>query len=85
MALQGGASGLVLLAGYYHQTMRIEVPLVAAPAIPVVGDVFRYTVSPLLGAALMPTNLKAMFSPLQVPISGEEFPTAFRSGSADPG
>jgi pimeloyl-ACP methyl ester carboxylesterase len=29
--------------------------------------VIRYTVSPLLGAALLPLNLKAMFAPLEVP------------------
>jgi pimeloyl-ACP methyl ester carboxylesterase len=60
-------SGLVLLAGYYTTTLRVDVPLVGPPAIPVVGDVIRYTVSPLLGAALLPLNLKAMFAPLEVP------------------
>lgn len=60
-------SGLVLLAGYYATTLRVDVPLVAASAIPLVGDALRYTVSPLLGAALLPLNLKAMFAPLPVP------------------
>ena len=41
----------------------LDVPLVAPPAIPVIGDVLRYTVSPLMGAALMPLNVKAMFAP----------------------
>jgi pimeloyl-ACP methyl ester carboxylesterase len=78
MGLQGGASGLVLLAGYYQQTMRYDAALVAAPAIPILGDLLRYTVSPLVGAALMPANLKAMFSPLPVPARfTEEFPHAF--------
>ena len=71
-------SGLVLLAGYYKPTLRIDVPLVAPPAIPVIGDVLRYTLSPLLGAALLPLNLKAMFSPLDVPGHfSREFPYAF--------
>jgi len=59
--------GLVLLAGYYATMLRVDVPLVAASALPVVGDALRYTVSPLLGAALLPLNLKAMFAPLPVP------------------
>jgi len=60
-------SGLVLLAGYYAMTPRVDALPVAASAIPLVGDALRYTVSPLLGAALLPLNLKAMFAPLPVP------------------
>jgi pimeloyl-ACP methyl ester carboxylesterase len=71
-------SGLVLLGGYYHPTVRVDVPLVAGPAIPVFGDVLRYTVAPLMGAALMPLNVKAMFSPLDVPERFKrEFPYGF--------
>jgi pimeloyl-ACP methyl ester carboxylesterase len=71
-------SGLVVLGGYYHPTMRADVPLVAGPAIPVFGDVLRYTVAPLMGAALMPLNIKAMFSPLDVPERFKrEFPYGF--------
>jgi pimeloyl-ACP methyl ester carboxylesterase len=44
----------------------------------VVGDVIRYTVSPLLGAALLPLNLKAMFAPFEVPDRfRREFPHGF--------
>jgi pimeloyl-ACP methyl ester carboxylesterase len=71
-------SGLVVLGGYYQPTMRADVPLVAPPAIPVVGDVLRYTVAPLMGAALMPLNVKAMFAPLDVPERFKrEFPYGF--------
>jgi pimeloyl-ACP methyl ester carboxylesterase len=74
----GSASGLVLLAGYYSPTLRADVPLVAPPAIPVIGDVLRYTISPLMGAALMPLNVKAMFGPLDVPKRfKQEFPYGF--------
>jgi pimeloyl-ACP methyl ester carboxylesterase len=66
------------LAGYYGPSVRADVPLVASPAIPVLGDVLRYTVSPLLGAALLPLNLKAMFAPLKVPERfSREFPYGF--------
>lgn len=71
-------SGLVLLAGYYQTTFRADVPLVAAPAVPVFGDVLRYTVSPLVGSALMTPTLKAMFAPLPVPeLFDREFPRVF--------
>ena len=71
-------SGLVVLGGYYQPTVRVDVPMVAPPAIPVVGDVLRYTVAPLMGAALMPLNVKAMFAPLDVPERFKrEFPYGF--------
>src|SRR6201981_162543 len=60
-------SGLVLLSGYYHPTLRADVPLFSLPAIPVIGDLIRYTVGPLSGAALLPLAAKGMFSPLPVP------------------
>lgn len=70
--------GLVLLSGYYKPTLRLDVPLSAAPAIPVLGDLLRHTVSPLLGTALLPLFVKAMFSPLPVPDRfRREFPQAF--------
>ena len=59
--------GLVLLSGYYKPTARLDVPLVALPAIPVVGDVLRYTISPLFGRVMLPLNFKAMFAPQPVP------------------
>jgi pimeloyl-ACP methyl ester carboxylesterase len=65
--------GLVLLSGYYYPTMRPDVVLFAAPAIPVLGDIMRYTVSPLLGKLMMPLLLRQMFAPSPVP---ESFRTA---------
>lgn len=74
----GLVGGLVLLAGYYKPTLRLDVPLAASPAIPVLGDLLRHTVSPLLGTALLPLSLKAMFSPLPVPDRfRRRFPHAF--------
>ena len=59
--------GLVLVSGYYFPTLRKEVPLQAPMAIPVVGDVMRYTVSPLLSALLLPKAERKLFEPLPVP------------------
>ncbi|MGJ9416472.1 alpha/beta fold hydrolase [Massilia sp. CMS3.1] len=58
--------GLVLLSGYYYPTLRLDVPLAAQPAIPIIGDVMRYTVSPLVSRMLWPLVCKHMFAPLQV-------------------
>ena len=54
--------GLVLLSGYYFWPLRPDVLLVAAGAIPVLGDILRYTVSPWLGQLLMPLQKRAVFS-----------------------
>ena len=40
---------------------------VAPVAVPLLGDILRYTVSPLVGTALLPLDFKAMFSPRPVP------------------
>ena len=64
---QADTAGLVLVSGYYFWTLRPDVLLVAAGAIPVLGDILRYTVSPLLGRLQMPLLKWAMFSPARVP------------------
>jgi pimeloyl-ACP methyl ester carboxylesterase len=61
-------AGLVLLSGYYFWTLRPDVLLVAPGAIPVLGDVLRYTVSPWLGRLMMPLLKRAMFSPAPIPL-----------------
>ena len=64
---QADVAGLVLLSGYYFWTLRPDVLLVVAGALPVLGDVLRYTVLPLLGWLQMPLLKWAMFSPARVP------------------
>lgn len=59
--------GLVLLSGYYYPTMRPDVVIFSVPAIPVVGDVMRYTVSPIVARLLTPWLLRQMFQPRPVP------------------
>jgi pimeloyl-ACP methyl ester carboxylesterase len=58
--------GLVLLSGYFYPTLRLDVPVIAQPGIPIVGDVMRYTVSPLISRALWPLVSKRVFSPMKV-------------------
>ncbi|MFC7514764.1 alpha/beta fold hydrolase [Herbaspirillum sp. GCM10030257] len=67
---------LVLLSGYYYPTVRMDVPLVSPPAIPVIGDLMRFTVSPLIGRAIWPGVLRRVFGP--APVSERfrmEYPT----------
>jgi pimeloyl-ACP methyl ester carboxylesterase len=59
-------AGLILLSGYYFWTLRPDVLLVMAGALPGLGDLLRYTISPLLGWLQMPLLKWAMFSPVRV-------------------
>ncbi|MCS0608045.1 alpha/beta hydrolase [Massilia solisilvae] len=59
--------GLVLLSGYYYPSLRLDVPMLSTPAIPILGDLLRYTVSPLLWRLRWPLMAKFMFSPQPVP------------------
>jgi pimeloyl-ACP methyl ester carboxylesterase len=68
--------GLVLASGYYYPTLRADVILFSPPAIPVVGDAMRYTISPVISRLLLPGLIKAMFAPASVPDRFDrEFPT----------
>jgi pimeloyl-ACP methyl ester carboxylesterase len=76
MALNHRANvhGLVLLSGYYFPTVRFDVPILSPPALPVVGDILRYSISPLLGRIMWPGLLRIMFGPPPVPQSFNRFP-----------
>ena len=58
---------LILVSGYYFVTPRLDVALALPPAIPIIGDALRYTVSPLLGRLLLGRAVRAMFAPQPVP------------------
>ncbi|WP_225984808.1 alpha/beta fold hydrolase [Noviherbaspirillum aerium] len=66
---------LVLLSGYYYPTVRVDVALASQPAIPVIGDLMRYTVSPLASRVIWPAVLRRIFGPAPVPARFEnEYP-----------
>ncbi|MEN3291364.1 MAG: hypothetical protein V7642_617 [Burkholderiales bacterium] len=65
---------LVLLSGYYYPTPRVDVAWLSPPAFPVVGDLMRYTISPLLGRMIWPAMLKKLFYPTRIP---ENFSSKF--------
>ena len=66
--------GLVLASGYYYPTLKPSVVGLAAPALPFVGDIFRYTVSPLLSRITWPLMMMKIFGPQSVPEKFGAFP-----------
>ncbi len=67
---------LVLASGYYYPTLRADAALAFPAAIPIIGDVLRHTVSPVVGRALLPAMIKGMFAPAAIPERFDrEFPT----------
>jgi pimeloyl-ACP methyl ester carboxylesterase len=62
-----GVKALVLLSGYYYPSLRADVLLSSPAAVPIMGDLLRYSISPLLGKLMQPLLFKGMFSPLPIP------------------
>jgi pimeloyl-ACP methyl ester carboxylesterase len=67
-------AGLVLLSGYYFPSVRADVALGSWPAVPVLGDILRYTISPLLGRLTAPMVYRKLFAPSPV---AERFASEF--------
>ena len=68
--------GLVLASGYYYPSTRLDVAVMAVPAVPVVGDVIRYTISPILSRLAWPLLMRKIFGPQPVPKKFAGFPKA---------
>ena len=58
---------LVLASGYYCLTLRADMFLFSPPAVPVIGDAMRHTISPLVARAILPGLIKQMFAQAVVP------------------
>jgi pimeloyl-ACP methyl ester carboxylesterase len=69
--------GLVLLSGYYYPSLRLDAPPMSVPAIPIIGDVLRYTVSPIMMRLMWPLVTRRMFSPRKVSGRFKEIPPWF--------
>lgn len=67
-------SGLVLASGYYFPNFRADAVALAGPAVPGLGDVLRYTISPLVGRLMWPLMLRKLFAPANVPTKFRSFP-----------
>ena len=70
----GLVQGLVLASGYYYPTLRPDVVAVSAPAVPLVGDVLRYTIAPVVSRVMWPLLMTKIFGPRSVPEKFEGFP-----------
>jgi len=66
---------LVLASGYYYPTVRADVVALSGPAVPVLGDIVRHTVSPLLGRVMWPLLMRKIFGPARVPEKFKGFPS----------
>src|SRR5262245_11395513 len=67
--------GLVLVSGYYFPAWRFDVWFASIAAIPVIGDVLRYTVSPISSWLGLPLFAKKTFAPKSVPdVVKKEYP-----------
>lgn len=66
--------GLVLASGYYFPTRRWDFWMMSGPAIPVLGDLVRYTVVPVISWAILPALFRKLFAPRSVP---EDFKDQF--------
>ena len=72
----GLVGGLVLASGYYYPTARADVIGMAAPAVPLVGDIMRYAISPILSRLMWPLLMRKLFGPQPVPEKFAGFPKA---------
>jgi pimeloyl-ACP methyl ester carboxylesterase len=66
--------GLVLMSGYYFPTLRFDVTQLSMPAVPIIGDLLRHTVSPVLGRLMWPVFTRRMFSPTPAHSRFADFP-----------
>ncbi len=59
-------AALVLVGGYYHPTLRLDVPLASLSAVPVLGDMLRHRVLPPLLWLMRKGVFRVLFAPAPV-------------------
>ncbi len=67
---------LTLASGYYFPTPRLDVALAAGPSVPIIGDVMRYTMTPVLARLMWPVLLGKLFAPAPTPEQFHAVPRA---------
>jgi pimeloyl-ACP methyl ester carboxylesterase len=65
---------LVLASGYYFPTARADVAALSVPAIPALGDIVSFTISPIASRLMWPAMLRKVFGPRSVPEKFAGFP-----------
>lgn len=66
--------GLVLASGYYYASPRLDAAALSGPAVPVLGDVIRYTVAPIASRLMWPRVMRKIFGPAPIPAKFSRFP-----------
>jgi len=66
--------GLVLEAGYYYPSVRLDVVPMSMPAVPLLGDILRHTIAPPLSRLLWPVMMRKIFGPAPMPEKFRAFP-----------
>ena len=81
---------LVLASGYYFPTARADAAASSITALPGLGDIISYTVSPILSRLMWPAMLRKLFGPRTVPKKFAGFPkemavrpSQIRAGAAE--
>ena len=65
---------LVLASGYYFPTARADAAALSVPAIPALGDIVSFTISPIASRLMWPAMLRKVFGPRSVPEKFAGFP-----------
>jgi pimeloyl-ACP methyl ester carboxylesterase len=71
-----GVRSVSVLSGYFFPTLRPDVALASVPVVPILGDLIRLTVVPLLARLFWPKLLRALFGPAPTPPRFQEVPRA---------
>lgn len=58
--------GLLLVSGYYFPVPRRDIAVLSLSSIPIIGNVMRYTISPLIAKAVVPKIIRKSFAPRPV-------------------
>jgi pimeloyl-ACP methyl ester carboxylesterase len=66
--------GIVLVGGYFYPTARLDAAVASLAALPVVGQLWRYTLAPLVGRMMWPALSKQVFSPMAPPDRFKQLP-----------
>jgi pimeloyl-ACP methyl ester carboxylesterase len=67
-------SSLVLASGYYYPTARADVLFSSGLALPLIGDIMRYTLAPIISRLAWPRAMAKIFGPRPVPKKFDGFP-----------
>lgn len=70
----GAVTGLVLASGYYFPSAKVAAVAASGPAIPILGDVMRYTIAPITARLSWPLLMRKIFGPAPVPARFRCFP-----------